>query len=277
MVGLLNVVGLTGVAGEQLSINVPLPRMGKGGYDSDKFKNKPAKDLPCSSLFPDGEGLENLGHDSAQGVPHFAAWGNQESPWSVLSVGSRESGRATNEMGVKKHISNLEKRAYLLDGSLPLSFGRVCDELDDLWKEVDSIKVCMSASPLEQSGSSPLFQGRHSSSTMPQSGTVSPPALQLLMRQVVDELRLSGFVTRDEMKAHVSFRVDTNVTDQLSGLRKWVGAVERKFTDPNGMMAKIESRISFFGGLACQGLHQAWWQGIPQCWRHCGLGPDLQG
>ena len=107
MVGLLNVVGLTGVAGEQLSINVPLPRMGKGGYDSDKFKNKPAKDLPCSSLFPDVEGSENLGHDSAQGVPHFAARGNQESPWSVLSIGSWESGCAADEIEPREESSSL--------------------------------------------------------------------------------------------------------------------------------------------------------------------------
>ncbi len=232
-------------AGERPSVNVPSPRMGKGGYDSDEFENKPAKDLPCSSLFPDVEGSENLGHDSAQGVPHFAAWGNRESPRLVLSVSSQESGRAANEMRVKKCISNLKKKAHLLDGSLPLSFGCVRDELDNLWKEVDSIKVCMSASPLEQSGSSPLFQGRYSSSTMPQSATLSPPALQILMRQVVNKLRLSEFVTCNKMGAHVSFGVDSNVTDQLSGLGKRVGAVERKFTDPNGTMAKIKSRISF--------------------------------
>ena len=57
LVGLLNVVGLTGAAKDRPSINVPLPRMGKGGYDSDKFENKPAKDLFFSSLFLDGEGL----------------------------------------------------------------------------------------------------------------------------------------------------------------------------------------------------------------------------
>ncbi len=104
----------------------------------------------------------------------------------------------------------------------------------------------MSASLLEQSGSSPPFHGRHSSSTMPQSATLSPPALQLLMRQVVDELRSSGFVTHDEMGAHVSFRADTNVTDQLSGLRKRVGAVERKFTDPDGTMARSSQESAFW-------------------------------
>jgi hypothetical protein len=65
------------------------------------------------------------------------------------------------------------------------------------------------------------------------------------MRQVVNDLWLSDFVTRDEMGAHVSFGADTNVIDQLSGIGKQIGAVERKFTDPDSMMAKIESRISF--------------------------------
>jgi hypothetical protein len=64
------------------------------------------------------------------------------------------------------------------------------------------------------------------------------------MRQVVDELRSLGFITRNEMEAHVSIGADFNVTDQLSGLGKWVTAVEKKFTDPDSSLAKIKLRIT---------------------------------
>ena len=73
---------------------------------------------------------------------------------------------------------------------------------------------------------------------------LTPPALQVLMRQVVNKLRSLIFVTRNEMEAHVSIAANFNFTNQLSGLGRWVTALEKKFTDPDGTMAKIEARIS---------------------------------
>jgi hypothetical protein len=245
LVGLLNGGGFTAAAGERPSVNVPLPRMGKGGYDPENFKDKPPNNLPCSSLFQDRVSLNDTEPEPALWVPLFSSRGNRESSQLVLLVGSQEGSHADAGMCSDiKCIPNLEKRARLLDGSLPLSFGRVRDKLEDLWKEVESIKDWMSASPQDCSGSSPLFQGRRSSSTMPQSATLSPPALQILMRQVVNKLWYRVFVTRDKMEAHVSVRADFNATDQLSGLGKWVTTVEKKFTDLDSTLAKIESRIT---------------------------------
>jgi hypothetical protein len=69
------------------------------------------------------------------------------------------------------------------------------------------------------------------------------PALQVLMRQVVEELWSSGFVTCNKIEAHVSGSLDLNVMDQFTGLSKWVVIAKRQFTDPNGMHAKIEGRL----------------------------------
>ena len=66
------------------------------------------------------------------------------------------------------------------------------------------------------------------------------------MRQVVDELRASGFVTREELDNAVVHHVrgpNTVTGDQLSGLCRRVGALERHFTDPDGIFAKLETRI----------------------------------
>ncbi len=63
------------------------------------------------------------------------------------------------------------------------------------------------------------------------------------MRQVVDELQTSGFMTQDELQARVLPTSDPTVGDQLSGLSRRVGALERNFTDPNGTLARLETRV----------------------------------
>jgi hypothetical protein len=70
-----------------------------------------------------------------------------------------------------------------------------------------------------------------------------PSALQVLMRQVVDELRSSGFVTCDEMEARGTTGPDHAVADQLSGLGRQLTLVERQFTDPDGTLSKMEGRV----------------------------------
>ncbi len=74
--------------------------------------------------------------------------------------------------------------------------------------------------------------------------TLTPYAFQALLRQDVDELCSSVFVTQDDLKAWALRRSNPNVLDQLLGLGKQVGAVERQFTDPNGTLAKIEGRLT---------------------------------
>jgi hypothetical protein len=63
------------------------------------------------------------------------------------------------------------------------------------------------------------------------------------MRQVVDKLRSSGFVTCNEMEAHESLWLDHIVTDQLAGLGKRLTILEMQFTDPDGTLSKIGGRI----------------------------------
>ncbi len=63
------------------------------------------------------------------------------------------------------------------------------------------------------------------------------------MRQVVDELRALGFVTRDKIEATLAPAFDPNTHDPLSGLSKRIANVERHFTDPNGTASKMEGRI----------------------------------
>jgi hypothetical protein len=76
LVGLLNGGGFTAANGEQPLVNVPSPRMGKGGYDPEDFKDEPPNDLPHSSLFQDGVDLNDTEREPAPGVPLFSSQGN---------------------------------------------------------------------------------------------------------------------------------------------------------------------------------------------------------
>jgi hypothetical protein len=70
-----------------------------------------------------------------------------------------------------------------------------------------------------------------------------PSALQILMRQVVDELCSSGFITREQMEAHLSSPSNYDVKDQISGLDRWMNAMVRHFTDPDGTLKKMDGKI----------------------------------
>jgi hypothetical protein len=63
------------------------------------------------------------------------------------------------------------------------------------------------------------------------------------MVQVVDKLCCSGFITGKQMEAHLSPPSNHDVTDQISGLGRWVNNVARHFTDPDGALAKMDGRI----------------------------------
>jgi hypothetical protein len=164
---------------------------------------------------------------------------------SVSSVRSHE-GSCTNKQipSIIKRITNLKKSAVCLEHSLPVSFQNVRGELDVLWNNLESIKHLISGSPQDHAGSTPLFQGHHSLNSTPPLEMLLPSALQVLMRQVVDELRSLGFVTRDKMEARGTTGPDQAVTDQLSGLGRWLGLVERQFTESDGTLSKMEGRLS---------------------------------
>jgi hypothetical protein len=67
------------------------------------------------------------------------------------------------------------------------------------------------------------------------------------MRQVVDELRLSRCVFQTDPDAQTSGGVQANtinqIVEQVSALSRCVGSLEREFSDPDGTIGKLESRI----------------------------------
>ena len=136
--------------------------------------------------------------------------------------------------------------AAQVDSTLASSFQGVRVELDDVWKEVGVLKLAMPVGSETGTRVTPLFVGRQSQAPPPPLTALSPAVFQALMRQVVDELQNSGFVTRDELdQTVVPYLQGPNpvTADQFSGLSRRVAALERHFTDPDGTMAKLETRI----------------------------------
>ena len=132
-----------------------------------------------------------------------------------------------------------------VDSTLVTSFKGVRFELNDVWKEVGVLKL---ATPVEVEmgyGTMPRFVGRQSQAPSPPLTGLSPALFQALMRQVVDKLQTSGFVTREELDDTVVHHIQgpgDMTGDQFSGLCQRVGALERHFTGP-GIFAKLETRI----------------------------------
>ena len=117
----------------------------------------------------------------------------------VSSAGSSEQW-GNPLAAVERRVRNLVAGALAFDASLPRSFRRVHDELDDLWKEIEAIKLVMPLPGQPQpSSSTPSFQAWSHGSSPTNSLSLSPPNFQTLMRQVVDELRSSGFITHEEL------------------------------------------------------------------------------
>jgi hypothetical protein len=174
--------------------------------------------VPCSPLFGDRVDSKHS-HEQDLGVPLFPSRGNGGSVGSVSSVRSHKRSCADERIhSIVKLITNLEKSTVRLERSLPVSFQSLRGELDLLWNDLESIKRVVSRSPQDCAGLTPLFQGHHSSNSMPPSEMLSPSALRVLMRQVVDELRSLGCVTSDKMEARGTTGLNHAVTDQFSGL-----------------------------------------------------------
>jgi hypothetical protein len=116
-----------------------------------------------------------------------------------------------------------------LEGSVPQTFSLVRSELDEVWRDLDNL--CRSPSSPSQGSSTtpPLFQGQafnasSSSSTLP----LAPASFQHLMRQVVDELHLAGFVLPTNLdtwtNAGVQMDALEQTIDQVSVLRQRLNA-----------------------------------------------------
>ena len=51
-------------------------------------------------------------------------------------------------------------------------------------------------------------------------------------------------VTRDKLEAHLSPTPDMGFPDQVSGLSRRIGVIEKHFSDPNGTFGKMDARIT---------------------------------
>ena len=235
--------------------NVPSPRMGPGGYDLEDFADAPDAD-PRSSTPRRGQDSVPFGQgESLRGCslfpPPLGSRGGESVPSSQPSPSEDQDGdfaRTKEELlnTVSLRVRSLEMGAAQVDSTLALSFQGVGVELNDVWKEVGVLKLAMPVGPEMGTRATPCFVGWQSQAPPPPLTGLSPVVFQALMRQVVDELQNLGFVTRDELdQTVVPYLQGPNpvTADQFSGLSCRVTALERHFTDPDGTMAKLETRI----------------------------------
>jgi hypothetical protein len=144
---------------------------------------------------------------------------------------------------ISRRVRKLKGRAQPIESTLPVLFSQVCAELDDIWREIGDIKLVLLVGGYPLLAALSFFQGRQRYRELAPPVGMSPPALQVLMRQVVDELRALGFVTCDMIEATVAPTFDPNTHDRLSGLSKHIASIKRHFTDPDGTVSKMEGRI----------------------------------
>jgi hypothetical protein len=93
LLGLLNNGGKEEVAGEQPSIQIPSPRMGRGGYNPEEFENESVR-AGCRSPFFGDQVDSKCPPQRDAGVPLFPPRGDGGSGQSVSSVGSHEGSSA---------------------------------------------------------------------------------------------------------------------------------------------------------------------------------------
>ncbi len=117
------------------------------------------------------------------------------------------------------HVQALETRTSTLKDSVPHLFTLVRNELDEIWKDLEGLRKT-SSSPLWDPGVSlSLFQGPGANvGPMPSMPTLTLPAFQNLMRQVVDELVSARFVVQPDLDSRVMSSLPSYTANQLSGL-----------------------------------------------------------
>ena len=124
----------------------------------------------------------------------------------------------------------------------------MCGELNKVLAELSNLRQA-TPPPDPGSGSSlAYFQERRQNPTSAVGvSTLSPASFQHLMRQVIDELHSSGCVFRSDPNAQTieGVQADTidQIVEQISALLRHVGSLEREFSDLDGTIGKLESRI----------------------------------
>jgi hypothetical protein len=141
-----------------------------------------------------------------------------------------------------KCIQSLESRAATLDDSLPHSFGLVRGEMNLIWKDLEELHENALPSPREVPPRN-LFQSRSPTPGPSTSATLSGPAFQQLVSQVVDELRSSGFMLQSDLDTRVNSGLPADVLDQISGLSKHVSKIKKDLRDSQGPLARLEGRV----------------------------------
>lgn len=236
-----------------LSNVAPSPQMGPGGYDPQDFEDAPDADSPPST--PPSRSSVQIGQGESIRrrslfPPPSGTRGEESVPSSRPSLSEDRAGyfERSNERldSLTSRVRNLEFGANQVDSTLASSFQEVRVELDDVWKEVGVLKLAMPTGPEGGARGTPRFVSRQSQAHPPPSTGLSPAVFQALMRQVVDELQSSGFVTRDELDQTVVpyLQGPNSVTpDQFSGLSRRVALLEKQFADPDGIISKLDTRI----------------------------------
>jgi hypothetical protein len=136
-----------------------------------------------------------------------------------------------------------------LKDSVPDSFMGVQDELDEVWKDLGDVRKIRASPPQDSSSSTPsLFQGRASNTaSMSSNAPLTPALFQQLMRQVVDELRVAGFVLRTDPDARTNPGLSADALeqsiDQVSSLSRRLVSMEKELKNPAGILSNLEGRI----------------------------------
>jgi len=147
-----------------------------------------------------------------------------------------------------RRVQDLKSRVGKLEDSVPDSFMGGRDELDEVWKDLGDMHKIRASPPQDSSSTPSLFQGRASNTASTSSNAPLMPALfQQLMRQVVDELRVAGFVlcTDPDARTNPGLLADAleQTIDQVSSLSQRLVSVEKELKNPAGILSKLEGRI----------------------------------
>ena len=115
-----------------------------------------------------------------------------------------------------RRVQTLESKVRSLQVTLHESFGVVRGELNEVWAELSDLR--QATPPLDPgSASSPMYfqERRQNSTSAAGASTLSPASFQYLMRQVIDELCLSGCVFRTDPDTQTSGGVQAETINQI--------------------------------------------------------------
>jgi hypothetical protein len=105
-------------------------------------------------------------------------------------------------------------------------------------KDLEDLRENAPSSPREELSGN-LFQSRApppGPTTLP---TLSGPAFQQLMNQVVDKLRSLGFMLQSDLDTCVNAGLPADVLDKIFGLSKGVSNIKKDLEDPKGKLARL--------------------------------------